>query len=147
VTLHDKRKLTRCTAFAVTVCNMDDGWRRADEFADRLRWARTQMRFERAGDAADSLGIKPGTYRTYERRKADGGRLPPLPEVQRIARKLGVNWPWLATGDGRPDSEPTTHDDRVARFVEMLLDVPADRQHDAINAAEAVIKSFVRRST
>jgi transcriptional regulator with XRE-family HTH domain len=126
---------------------MDDGWRRAEEFADRLRWARTQMHFERAGDAADSLGIKPGTYRTYERRKADGGRLPPLPEIQRIAGRLGVNWPWLATGDGRPDSEPTTRDDRVARFVEMLLDVPADRQDDAINAAEAVIKSFIRRAT
>lgn len=106
------------------------------------------MRFERAGDAADSLGIKPGTYRTYERRKADGGRLPPLSETQRIAKKLGVDWPWLATGDGRPDGEPAaTRDDRVARFVEMLLDVPADRQDDAINAAEAVIKSFIRRAT
>jgi transcriptional regulator with XRE-family HTH domain len=126
---------------------MDDGWRRADEFADRLRWARTRMRFERAGDAAEALSIKPGTYRTYERRKADGGRLPPLPEIQRIARKLGVDWPWLATGDGRPDSEPTTRDDRVARFVELLLDVPADRQDDAISAAEAVIQSFVRHSS
>ena len=126
---------------------MDDGWRRADEFADRLRWARTQMGFERASDAADILGIKPGTYRTYERRKADGGRLPPLSESQRIARKLGVNWPWLATGNGRPDNEPMTRDDRVERFVEMLLDVPADRQDDAINAAEAVIKSFVKRAT
>ena len=105
------------------------------------------MGFERASDAADILGIKPGTYRTYERRKADGGRLPPLSESQRIARKLGVNWPWLATGNGRPDNEPMTRDDRVERFVEMLLDVPADRQDDAINAAEAVIKSFVKRAT
>jgi len=125
---------------------MDDAWRHANEFADRLRWARMQVRFERAGDAAEALGIKPGTYRTYERRKADGGRLPRLPETQRIARRLGVSWTWLATGDDRPDAEPTSRDDRVAHFVELLLDVPADRRDDAINAAEAVIKSFLRRS-
>jgi transcriptional regulator with XRE-family HTH domain len=126
---------------------MDKGWQRAEEFADRLRWARIRMGYERAKDVAESLAIQAGTYRTYERRKADGGRLPSLTDIRRMARKLHVNWPWLASGEGHPGPDQTSEADRVARFVDMIRQVPADRQEDAIEAATAVINSFVRRAS
>lgn len=125
---------------------MDDRWTRAGEFWERLRWARSQTNFERAKDAADSLNIKPGTYRTYERSAADSGRIPPLTEIQRIARKFKVSWSWLASGDGSPDDQFLVVDERLAAFGERVAQVPGEKQADAINAAMAVLESFIRRA-
>ena len=123
---------------------MDDKWTRTREFWERLRWARSQTAFERAKDAADSLNIKPGTYRTYERPPSDNGRVPPLTEIQRIARKFKVSWPWLATGQGAPDD--VLFDDRLAAFGLMVAAVPEDKRSDAVTAALAVLDSFTKKA-
>lgn len=101
--------------------------------------------FERAKDAADSLGIKPGTYRTYERGPEDGGREPPLTEIQRIARKFKVSWIWLATGDGEPHNDILT-DERAAAIAKKRRQVDPEKQDDAFNAVMGVLDAFARKA-
>lgn len=126
---------------------MDQRWRETREFGERLRWARrTQTEFSRGKDAAISLGIEEGTYRTYERRKENGGRVPDLPTIQRIARKFKVSWSWLATGNGRPDDDFLIKDERVQALGAKIAEVPEDKKDDAVNAALAVVESFIRRA-
>lgn len=120
-------------------------WKELDGRWERLRWARIQAGFERAKDAADSLSIKPGTYRTYEYPPGENGREPPLSELQRIARKLKVNWIWLATGDGSPDEDPIANE-RLAAAARKAGDIPADKQEDAWSAVMGVLESFGRRA-
>lgn len=106
---------------------------------------RTQ--FKRAKDAADSLGIKPGTYRTYEHRPGeDGGRLPPLTELQRICRKYKVSWAWVATGEGDPDAG-VMPDDRLAALGERLGQIPTDKQDDAVAAVFGVLDAYARKAS
>jgi hypothetical protein len=114
---------------------------------ERLRWARlNRTNFQRAKDAADSMGIKPGTYRTYEHAPGeDGGRLPPLTELQRICRKYKVSWVWVATGEGTPD-EGVVKDERVATMSERLGQIPEDKQDDAVRAALGVLDAFAKKA-
>ena len=90
------------------------------EFWQRLRWARMRSPFETAADTARSLGIKPGTYRTYERPADENGRNPDLSELQRIAKKLKVSWTWLASGSGRPDDGAVEVDDRAVLVAQRI---------------------------
>lgn len=79
--------LTPCDAGLITVRDMHD-WLSLRDPHERIRWARlNRTHFVRPTDAARSLGVKPGTYRTWEIAKADGGRAPMLSELQHLARK------------------------------------------------------------
>lgn len=120
-------------------------WRLLGHQWERLRWARlNRTEFGRAKDAADSLGIKPGTYRTYEHAPgSDGGRLPSLTELQRICRKFKVSWVWVATGEGDP--EAGVYDERLAIVGDRLKDVPEEKQEDALRAALGVLDAFARK--
>lgn len=114
---------------------------------ERIRWARLhRTEFTRAKDAAESLNIKPGTYRTYEYPLGEGGREPPLSELQRIARKFKVSWVWLATGEGHPDRDPFT-DERLQRAAEKVGELDPDKQEDAWAAVYGVLDAFRRKAS
>jgi hypothetical protein len=121
-------------------------WRHLHDQWERLRWARlNRTEFPRAKDAADSLGIKPGTYRTYEHAPGtDGGRLPQLTELQRICRKYKVNWAWVATGEGTPD-DGVVSDDRLIQVGERLGRIPTEKQGDALAAMMGVLDAYARK--
>lgn len=144
MTFHGKRNVTPRVARLITVCDTDQSWRELDELWQRIRWARAQTAFGTGQDAALSLGIKPGTYRTYERPKEEEGREPPLSEIQRIAKKFKVSWVWLASGEGSPTSELVA-DERIALVAQKANEIPADKRDDAWNAAISVLDSFRAR--
>lgn len=122
-----------------------DGWEHLRETWERIRWARYNAKFERAVDAAESLGIKPGTYRTYERGVDDGGRVPPIKEGQKLAKKFKVNWVWLLSGQGKP-TDTEEENPRIQEIARRVSEIPADKRDDALNAVEAVILSFTRKA-
>lgn len=141
------------TQEAVTLCYvpfgnvhvMDDRWKNASEPHERLRWARIQWQEAKgikpdAGAAADSLGIKPHTYRAYERRP-DSSKHTRLDDQRAIqfARKFGVSWQWLLTGEGRPDLDdhlsPTER-----RMIDALREAPEARQAAAADAIIQLLK-------
>lgn len=113
---------------------------------ERLRWARLRAGFDQAKDAAESLAIKPGTYRTYEYPPGENGREPPLSELQRISRKYKVNWIWIATGEGTPD-EGVIVDERLAEVSQKLGEVPEEKRDDAMSAVMGVLDAFRRKAS
>lgn len=125
---------------------MAESWRNLREVQERIRWARMhRTEFKRPTDAAKSLNERPGTYRNWEHRKADGGRAPNLTTLQKIARKFGVSWVWLLTGQGHPDDPPANP------ITGLMLDLNADlaevektKREDAARAAQAVLAAFKR---
>jgi hypothetical protein len=102
--------------------------------------------YDRAKDAAESLNIKPGTYRTYEVGKADGGRAPAITEMQRMARKFKVNWIWLLTGEGSPDKDVAS-DERLAVARQKLNEVDEAKQEDAFAAMMGVLDAYARKAS
>lgn len=108
-----------------------------------MRWARKEAGYKKATDAARALSVKPVTYRTWEQPVEHGGRWPEtLSEVQRIARHFKVSWTWLADGKGTP-FEARTVDARSLEIVELAEQLSDDRRDDALNAALAVLRSYV----
>jgi transcriptional regulator with XRE-family HTH domain len=96
-------------------------------------WARIQKGFERAKDAAESMGMKPGTYNAYERpptsskhTKLDHQR------AAQFARKFGVRYEWLLEGRGEPMPGPK---DRVA---ELMDKASPEEQARIVAALEAL---------
>ena len=127
---------------------MDQRWKATAEFGDRLRWARLQSPWaDSASGAAESLGIKPGTYRSYERLKADGGKVPPLIKIQAIARKFKVSWDWLASGNGDPTPDAQgAFEPQLASVRDRLAEVDESKQEDAMRAVIGVLESYRRRA-
>ena len=123
--------------------NMQD-WRTLRDTPERIRWARlNRTQFVRMSDAARSLGVKPGTYRTWEFSKADGGRAPMLSELQGLARKFGVSWQWLLTGEGSPDTARDTEVVLVADDITARLSrVDVAKRQDALRAINGVLDAF-----
>jgi transcriptional regulator with XRE-family HTH domain len=108
---------------------------------ERLRWARMRWQESRgikpsASAAAESLGVKIGTYSAYER-SPDSSKHIPLDHQKAIqfARKFGVSWEWLLTGDGRPEDIKLTPSER--EVIDALREAPEARQ---AAAADAIIK-------
>lgn len=123
---------------------MDERWRDLRDYGERLRWARMRARFERAKDAADSLGINPVTYRTYERRDGSDARRPPLSVSQMMARKFKVNWTWLVSGEGEPFGAPARGDLEV--IADKIDQVPEEKREDAIAAIWGLLDSYARKT-
>lgn len=122
---------------------MERDW--PENFPERVRWARHHAGFKTATEAANFLDIRPGTYRTYEALKEEGGREPPLVEIQRIARRFQVSWIWLATGEGRYDEGVLT-DDRLAELRDKVAQLPKADRDTALDAALSVVNTFIRRA-
>lgn len=139
-----KRNVTPCGRPLATLCRVDSKWEHLASRPERLRWARHRAGFDRASDAARSLDIKPGTYRTYDADSADDGREPQLTESQRMARKFKVNWIWLVTGQGAPDDGQVV-DERVQEINDKVAKLPKDRRDDALDAALGVINAFANK--
>ena len=127
---------------------MDDGWQDL-EYWERVAWSRSQ-RFETAVSAAESMGMKPDTYRAYERRP-DSSKHTRLDHqaAARFAKKFGVRWEWLLTGEGLPINAPAGADGPgnnqpptpAQRIVVVLRDVSLDRQEAIADAVEALVKA------
>lgn len=123
---------------------MVQDWRLLGKTWERLRWARLRAGYDKAKDAAESLNIKPGTYRTYEYDpKTNNGREPSLSELQRICRKLKVSWTWVATGEGSPDFDPIRNQ-HMNDLAAIEQDVPEEDREKAWNAALGAFQSFKR---
>ncbi|MGA0601443.1 hypothetical protein ACO2Q3_12135 [Caulobacter sp. KR2-114] len=124
----------------------DRSWRDLETW-QRIQWARRRRGFESAEAAAESLGMKAGTYRAYERPPhASKSIALDHQSAARFARKYRVRWEWLLTGEGEPwlpedrppgDDEPTPTD----RVVAALRPLDRERQEALADAIVALIKS------
>lgn len=136
------QKTALCSGGLATLCRVE--WNDLQTPWERMRWARMRAGYQRPTDAARSVNIKPVTYRTYEIAPgAEGGREPPLSEVQRIARKFDVNWVWLASGEGSPETQRA--DQRLAEISSTIAQLPKSRREDALNAALSVVNALAKR--
>jgi len=126
---------------------MDASWENLAEPHERLRWARMRWQLAKgikpdASAAAESLAMKPHTYRAYER-PPGASKHTELTHQRAIsfARKFGVSWEWLMTGKGTPDttsiSELTPTERRV---IDALREAPEARQTAVADAIEQLLK-------
>lgn len=143
MTFRGNRKLTGRDAGITTVRRMDFPGPNS-EFHERLAWARLyRAKLKKMTQAATLVGAKPGTYRTWERDKADGGRKPSIEEVKLIARRMGVSWLWLMHGDGAPDDADANELYAIAaQLAEGFGRVPEEKRADAMRAVEGVLGAF-----
>lgn len=116
---------------------MDEGWKHCEEGWQRLRWARLQ-RFETAKAAAESMHIKESTYTAYERRP-DSSKHTKLTHqaAATFAKKFRVNWLWLLTGQGTPETEEITQPQ--ARILAATAAASLEEQERVANAVEALL--------
>lgn len=105
-----------------------------------MRWQEQQGVSPNAEAAAESVGVKAGTYRAYERRPGssksialDHQTAPPL------AKKFGVSWEWLLTGQGSPDEIKLTPNER--RLIDAYREAPEARQTAVADAIEQLLKA------
>jgi hypothetical protein len=116
----------------------EDGWQELREPWERLRWSRAR-RFEAAKDAAESMGMKPDTYRAYEREPGTSKHTQlDHQSAIRFGRKFGVRWEWLLIGQGTPsDDEDEGPGSRVRA---AMRSVPRDEQEAIADAVEALVR-------
>lgn len=145
VTTERKRKITPRNGTMGNVGSMadefDKGWEDLEGPWDRLRWARRRWQLKTgavaptASDAAQSLGIEAGTYRSYERppgtskHTAYGHQL-----AIQFGRRFRVSWPWLLTGEGAPFDHLAPAQERAMRAIAMMDD---EQQEAFARMAEA----------
>ena len=118
----------------------DDGsWRDLKRW-ERVRWARAR-KFETATAAAESMGMRPNTYTAYERRP-DSSKHIALDHqaAARFAKKFGVRWEWLLTGEGSPTAGDDT-DAPAMRVIDAMQGLSRDRQEEVAAAVVALIKA------
>ena len=122
----------------------DKSWENLREGWQRVRWARerwqrrTKGAVGKASEAAESLGMKPGTYRTYERdREISKGSTLTVSTAERFARLFGVSDIWLLTGRGSPfKGSAGSHLMRIIRVLEAMPDEKQKAIADMIEAFE-----------
>lgn len=92
--------------------------------------------------AAESLGIKPGTYRAYERRPGSSKHIPLDDQsAPPLAKKFGVSWIWLLKGAGSPDADIESLSPDERRVINALREAPKARQAAAADAITQLLKS------
>lgn len=129
-----------------------DDWKCLDEPWERLRWARVRWQEKAraingtAKDAAESLGMKEGTYRAYERAPGTSKNIGYDHQAAiRFGRKFKVSWAWLLTGAGTPfDDQLPEPQERVIRAMSRM---DLDRQKAIADAIEVLIGSGDRTGT
>lgn len=138
--------LPRVTRFSLSCFPMEhDHWQLLSEPHERLRWARVRwqvskkMKPEMAA-AADALGMKPSTYRAFERSPESSKHIV-LDHRRAITfgQKFRVSWQWLLTGEGSPDALELSEQER--RIIDALRDKPEHKQAALAEAVEQVLKS------
>lgn len=112
---------------------------------ERLRWARLHWQHvagainPSAKNAADSLGMEPGTYRAYERAPTSSKHTKmDAQSAIRFGKKFHVSWIWLLTGDGTPFDEP--HSEGFQRTMRLLEKFPEEDQDVVADIVEAYAK-------
>lgn len=140
----DRRMFLSVTSPSVISRRMSDAFENLEGTWDRLRWARMRWQEKRgvspnAVAAAESLNIKPGTYRAYER-TPDSSKHIPLDHqtAMLVARKFGVSWQWLLTGVGTPEDISLTPNE--LKIIDALREAPEDRQAAAADAIIQLLK-------
>lgn len=122
----------------------DESWRDLEGPWDRLKWARVRWQ-QKAGavggtakEAAESLGMKEGTYRAFER-PPDSSKHMRLGHQQAIpfAKKFKVSWTWLLTGEGSPDDDQLPEPQE--RVIRAMSAVDVERQKVIADAIEALV--------
>lgn len=146
VTSRRKGKITHgnVTQRNVGAMQHDAGWQEQTEGWQRLRWARKRWQSvagavnASAKDAAESLGMKDGTYRAYER-KSTASKSTKLDSQAAIkfGRRFGVSWVWLLTGDGTPFDDPTALPQDQERAVRALSQMTEEEQKAFADFLEA----------
>lgn len=148
VTSDHNRKVTHgnvtgCNAVAMAA---QREWHELREPWERLRWAREQWQ-QRAGavagqanHAAESLGMKAGTYRAYERGPGTSKHIElDHQHAIQFARRFRVSWVWLLTGAGAPsDDEMPESQERVLKAMSA---VPEDKQRAVADMVEALLRT------
>ena len=117
-----------------------DRWRLMTTGPARLMWARMywQVRASAisgtAKDAADSLGMKEGTYRAYEREAGTSKHIPLDHQAAiRFGRKFGVSWQWLLLGEGTPfDDQLPEAQERMLRAMEAVDRIQQEAMVDMV---------------
>ena len=74
----------------------------AQDFHERLAWARRQGGFSGSRDAARAFGWNENTYKSHETGMRAGIRPPEQDVVRKYARAFAVDFVWLLTGGGSP---------------------------------------------
>lgn len=141
-----KHFVTRGHVPVGNVWAMTANWQDTEGTWDRLRWSR--MRWQeasgispRAEAAAESLGIKAGTYRAYERQPGSSKHIPlDHQTAARFAKKFNVNWTWLLTGEGSPDASDDHLTPVERRMIDALREAPEARQAAAADAIIQLLK-------
>ena len=141
-----KPKVTPSDVLWCNIFRMVSRWQDTEGTWDRLRWAR--MRWQEASGlspnaeaAAESLGIKAGTYRAYERQPGSSKHIPlDHQTAARFAKKFNVNWTWLLTGEGSPDASDDALTPRERQMIDALREAPEARQAAAADAIIQVLK-------
>lgn len=89
--------------------------------------------------AAESIGMNPHTYRAYER-GPESSKSTTLDgqSAIRFARKYGVSWQWLLSGEGKPTDRPLNSVER--RVIDALREAPEARQTAVADAITQLLK-------
>lgn len=148
VTSQRKREVTPRNSTSCNVFRMAErDWRALEGQWERLRWAR--QRWQNTGavkptaeHAAESLGIKPGTYRAYER-GPDTSKHTPFghQEAMLFGRKFKVSWTWLLLGQGSP------FDDQLPEPQERVIRAMAVADPDQQEALADMVERLLRTGT
>jgi hypothetical protein len=121
-------------------------WEDTEGTWDRLRWSR--MRWQEANGispnaeaAAESLGMKAGTYRAHERMPGSSKHIAlDHQAAARFAKKFGVSWKWLLTGESSPDAADSDLTPIERRMIDALREAPEARQAAAADAIIQLLK-------
>lgn len=99
-----------------------------------------------ASDAAFALGVKPNTYRAYEREPTSSKHIP-LDRVKAVefARRFGVNWRWLLLNQGPPFEDVPAMPQ--ARVMDAMAQVCEADQTALAEMIEAFVRSRKSAST
>lgn len=131
----------------------DQSWRALHEPWERLRWAR--IRWQKANGqpdnakaAADTLGMKDGTYRAYERPPGSSKHTPlDLDAAEKFGRLFGVRPMWLLRGAGAPFISARSPDmARIISAIEQMSDSELRVTADMIEAFQRKPERSKRRA-
>lgn len=126
-----------------------DRWQELRDAHERLRWARLRWQEQNnavgttAKAAAESMGMKEGTYRAYER-EPGSSKSTPLDHQKAIqfGRKFKVSWRWLLLGTGTPSDEAIGAEQE--RVLEAMAQLDPDRQRMIAEMVEGMLLTGTR---
>ncbi len=100
---------------------------------DRLRWARAKAGFQTPREAADRFAWPYGTYKSHE----NGMRGLRRETAVKYAKAYKVNLTWLLTGQGSPQDEVLTPDEKALLEKYRMLDEQGQKAAHAVTDALA----------